>query len=36
MELNKIVYPAPEPTSDVYFFTKSEDEEMKNMVTLVD
>ena len=36
MELNSVVYPAPEPTSDINFFLKSEDDEFKNMLVLVD
>ena len=36
MELNSVVYPAPEPTSDANFFLKSEDPEMRNMFLLVD
>lgn len=36
MELNSIVYPAPEPTADVNFFLHSEDDEMRNMMHLVD
>ena len=36
MDLNSIVYPAPEPTSDVNFFLKSEDEEFRKMLVLID
>lgn len=36
MELNSVVYPAPEPTSDVNFFLQSEDEEFRNMLLMVD
>lgn len=34
--MNAVVYPAPEPTSDVNFFLQSEDEEFRNMLLLVD
>ena len=35
MELNSVVYPAPEPTSDANFFLKSDDPEMREMFLLV-
>ena len=35
MDLNAIVYPAPEPTSDVNFFLKSEDDEFRKMLVLI-
>ena len=36
MDFNSIVYPAPEPTSDVNFFLESEDPEMRKMLLLID
>ena len=36
MDFNAVVYPAPEPTSDVDFFLKSEDEEFRKMLVLID
>ena len=36
MDFNSIVYPAPEPTSDVNFSLESEDPEMRKMLILID
>jgi hypothetical protein len=36
MDFNSIVYPAPEPTSDVNFFLESDDPEMRKMLLLID
>ena len=35
MELNQMVYPAPEPSIDLSMFMKTEDQEMRNMLLLV-
>ena len=36
MDFNAVVYPAPEPTSDVNFFLKSDDAEFRKMLVLID
>ena len=36
MEFNSLIYPAPEPTSDAYFFLHAEDPDLKKQLKLVD
>ena len=36
MDFNAVVYPAPEPTSDVNFFLKSDDDDFRKMLVLID
>lgn len=35
MEFNSLVYPAPEPRSDAYFFLKHDNKEVRDMFLLV-